>query len=175
MKLGIVGSGMIVKDFLSFVEEIKSIELVAIIGREKSLENLEKLKEENGIKKIYTDYSEALKDGDIDTIYVGLPNNLHYEYSKKALSAGKNVICEKPFTHNLESAKEIIDLAKDKSLFLFEAITNQYLPNYKIVRDNLESLGNIRAIQCNFSQYSSRYDDFLNGKIAPVFNRENAG
>ena len=78
MKLGIIGSGMIVNDLLSFVESIKNIELVAILGREKSRAKIEKIIDQYHIKKAYYDYDELLNDSQIDTIYIALPNHLHY-------------------------------------------------------------------------------------------------
>jgi predicted dehydrogenase len=61
-------------------------------------------------------------------------------------------------------------MAKEKQLLLFEAITTIHLPNYKLVKGNIEKLGQIKFIQCNYSQYSSRYNELLNGKTPNVFN-----
>ena len=85
MKLGIIGSGMIVHDLLSFIEIIDEIELTAILGRKESKKKIEALVNKYHIKKSYYDYDELLKDEEIDTIYIALPNHLHYEYTKKAL------------------------------------------------------------------------------------------
>ena len=63
----------------------------------------------NGISQASSDYDSILANPDVDTVYVALPNHLHYDYAKKALLAGKHVICEKPFTLTLA---EFEDLAK---------------------------------------------------------------
>ena len=55
-------------------------------------------------------------------------------------------------------------------LFLFEAIVTLYMPNYALIKENLAKLGPLHLVQCNFSQYSSRYDALLEGKITNVFN-----
>lgn len=81
MKLGIVGAGMIVKDFLSFSHELPEIKLEAIVAR--NIENLKNLQDKYNIKEIYTDLDECLKNPSIDTIYVAVPNNLHYSVAKK--------------------------------------------------------------------------------------------
>lgn len=86
MKLGIIGSGMIVQDLLSFVGTIDEIELIAILGREKSRNKIEALTNKYQIKKAYYDYDELLNDNEIDTIYVALPNHLHYEYTKSFIA-----------------------------------------------------------------------------------------
>ena len=173
MNLGIVGAGMIVKDFLSFTHELPEIKLEAIVAR--NIENLKNLQNTYNIKQIYTDLDECLSSPSIDTIYVAVPNNLHYSVAKKALEAGKNVICEKPFTLDYNETVELFQLAESKNLILIEAITNQYLPNYLEIKENLSQIGNIRLVECNFSQLSSRYEAFKKGIIAPVFDKNQGG
>ena len=173
MNLGIVGAGMIVKDFLSFTHELPEIKLEAIVAR--NIENLKNLQNTYNIKQIYTDLDECLSSPSIDTIYVAVPNNLHYSVAKKALEAGKNVICEKPFTLDYHETVELFELAESKNLILIEAITNQYLPNYLEIKENLSQIGNIRLVECNFSQLSSRYEAFKKGIIAPVFDKNQGG
>ena len=92
MKLGILGAGKIVVDFLSMVHDIPAIELVALLSSERSLVKNQAMADDHGINHVFTDL-DALLASDIDTIYVALPNHLHYEFAKKALSANKNVIC----------------------------------------------------------------------------------
>ena len=173
MNLGIVGAGMIVKDFLSFTHELPEIKLEAIVAR--NIENLKNLQSMYNIKEIFTDLDECLSSPSIDTIYVAVPNNLHYSVAKKALEAGKNVICEKPFTLDYHETVELFELAESKNLILIEAITNQYLPNYLEIKENLSQIGNIRLVECNYSQLSSRYEVFKKGIIAPVFDKNQGG
>ena len=173
MKLGIIGSGMIVKDFLSFANELPEIKLEAIAAR--NIENLKELQSKYNIKNIYTNIELCLENKEIDTIYVAVPNNLHYLVAKKALEAGKNVICEKPFTLKYDEAVELFEIAEAKGLILIEAITNQYQKNYLDIKDNLNKIGKIRLVECNFSQLSSRYEAFKNGVIAPVFDKSKGG
>ena len=173
MKLGIIGSGMIVKDFLSFAHELPEIKLEAIAAR--NIENLKELQSKYNIKNIYTNIELCLENKEIDTIYVAVPNNLHYSVAKKALEAGKNVICEKPFTLKYEEAVELFEITEDRGLILIEAITNQYQKNYLDIKDNIDNIGEIRLVECNFSQLSSRYEAFKNGVIAPVFDKSKGG
>ena len=174
MKLGIIGAGMIVKELLSITPLLKELELEAICGTKRNEENMNQLKDKYNIKKVLFDYDELLSL-DLDAVYIGLPNNLHFECSKRALEAGVNVIVEKPFTTNYKEAVILSDLAREKKLFLFEAITNQYLPNYKKIKELIPTLGNIKIVQCNYSQYSSRYDKFKAGEVLPAFNPEFSG
>ena len=173
MKLGIIGSGMIVKDFLSFVHELPEIKLEAIAAR--NIDNLKELQFKYNINNIYTDIDLCLENKEVDTIYVAVPNNLHYSVAKKALEAGKNVICEKPFTLKYDEAVELFEIAEARGLILIEAITNQYQKNYLDIKENIDNIGEIRLVECNFSQLSSRYEAFKNGVIAPVFDKSKGG
>lgn len=175
MKLGIVGSGMIVKDFLSFIHEVKGIELQAIASTAKSYNIVQELARNNNIKKAYEEYDELLLDSGIDTIYLGIPNHLHYAFAKKALEKGKNVICEKPFTSNYNELKELVELAKVKELFLLEAISTVHLPNTLKIKEILNEIGDIKIVVANYSQRSSRYDAFKNGEILPAFDYKKSG
>jgi len=168
--LAIIGAGMIVQDLLSVASDLPQFELVAIYGRESHREKLEGLSSSHGIRTIYTDYNECLRDPAVDAVYVGLPNHLHYEFAKKALLAGKHVICEKPFTLHLAELQELARIAADQGTILVEAITNQYLTNYQLIREELAGLGSLKLIQCNYSQLSSRYPAFLRGEVLPAFD-----
>lgn len=168
MRIGVIGTGSIINRFLEAISEIDNITCVAIYSRDRF--KGEGLANEFDIETVYTDLDGMLNDVRIDFIYVASPNSLHYEHSFKALEKGKNVICEKPFTSTLEETINLINIAKKKNLFLFEAITTIHLPNYKLIKENVKRLGNIKMIQANYSQYSSRYDQLLAGEIPNVFN-----
>ncbi|TDT71968.1 putative dehydrogenase [Hypnocyclicus thermotrophus] len=172
MNIGIVGSGKIVNTCLEAISNIKNIMCTAICVREKSYYKDFELSKKFNIKNIYTNYDEMLNDSNINFIYIGIINNLHYEYTKKALENNKNVICEKPFTNNDDELKNLTILAKSKKLFLFEAITTLYSPNFIYLKKNIDKIGPIKIIQCNYSQYSSRYDSYLNKIVLPAFNPE---
>lgn len=175
MNLGIAGAGMIVQDLLSFIREILGISLTAIYARPGKEHALQDLQNQHGISKAYTDYRIMLQDNSVDTVYIGLPNHLHYAYAKEALLGGKHVICEKPFTSNLQEFLELKEIAARRELILLEAISNQYLNNVLSMKELLPALGAIKIVECNYSQYSSRYDAFRQGEILPAFNPEMSG
>ncbi|MFT8318738.1 MAG: Gfo/Idh/MocA family oxidoreductase [Sporolactobacillus sp.] len=175
MKLAIFGAGMIVKDFLTMIEAIPSIKLEAIMGVPSDLETMNQMQSEHHIHRVFTDVDECLADSVIDTVYVALPNFLHYRFAKLALQAGKNVICEKPFTLHASELLELQELAKVQGVILIEAITNQYLTNYAQLQEDLPKLGALKVIECNYSQYSHRYDAFLAGTTLPVFDPKKGG
>ena len=175
MRLGIAGAGMIVRGLFSFIHEIEGIELEAIASTEKSIEKVKQMAKENHVKKAYLNYDELLNDEDIEVMYIATPNHLHYQMCKQALEKGKNVICEKPFTSRIEELEELSQLAKEKHLFLFEAISTQYLPNVLKIKEKLNELGNIKIVTANYSQYSSRYNAFKEGIIQPAFDYTKSG
>ncbi|MCO4639797.1 NAD-dependent oxidoreductase [Streptococcus infantarius subsp. infantarius] len=175
MKLAILGTGKIVEEVLPVLKEINGIELSAILSTPRSIEKAEKLAELYAISQASSDYDSILANPDVDTVYVALPNHLHYDYTKKALLAGKHVICEKPFTLTLAEFEDLAKIAEQKNRILLEAITNQYLGNFASIKANLAKLGDIKIVECNYSQYSSRYDAFKRGEIAPAFDPAKGG
>jgi scyllo-inositol 2-dehydrogenase (NADP+) len=168
VKIATIGTGIIVDAFLSAVNEIKDASCIAMYSRKES--TARPLAEKYHISTIYTDLDAMLIDETIDFIYVASPNSFHYRHAYKALEANKHVICEKPFTSNVFELERLMRVAKEKQLLLFEAITTIHLPKYKLVKESIEKLGKIKFIQCNCSQYSSRYDELLSGETPNVFN-----
>ncbi|KHD45720.1 Gfo/Idh/MocA family protein [Streptococcus hongkongensis] len=175
MQLAILGTGKIVEEALPVLQETDGIILKAILSTARSIEKAEQLAEDFGIEEASSDYDYLLNNPEIDTVYVATPNHLHYDMAKKALLADKHVICEKPFTLTMTEFEDLRQIAQDKNLILLEAITNQYLENVTFIKNHLEQLGEIKIVECNYSQYSSRYDAFKAGEIAPAFDPEKGG
>ena len=86
MKIGVVGNGMIVGMFLHDVALVNHTEVVSLCVRPHSLEKGKKIAEEHHIPLVETDYDAFLKNPEIETVYVGIANLVHYEYAKKALA-----------------------------------------------------------------------------------------
>ena len=175
MKLGVVGSGMIVKELLSFIHEIEDIQLIHISGTARSEDKLKTLYAKHAFWRYSIDYQSLLDDQDVDTIYIAVPNHLHYQFAKRALEHHKHVIIEKPMTSTYKEAKQLQTIAMNNHLFIWEAITNQYLPQYVFIQDHLDDLGDVKTVSCQFCQYSSRYDRFKKGNILPVFDYQKSG
>lgn len=174
MKLGIIGSGIIVTEFLPKLVDMKDMEVIAVMDIPQAKEHLEELCIENHVPNAVVDYDEFIKL-DFDTVYVAVPNFLHYSYCKKVLEAGKNVIVEKPMCSNDFETKDLKRIADEKGLFLFEAITTLHFEGYKKIQEWLPKIGTIKLVNCNYSQYSRRYDAFREGMILPAFDAQKAG
>lgn len=173
IKLGTIGSGVIVHSILDNVKRTPGIQLEAVYSRTE--EKGRKLAEAYGARKVYTELSDMLSNPEINFVYVASPNLLHYSQTKAALLAGKNVICEKPFCPRLEQARELVELARERKLFLIDAVPTSFLPNLELMKQQLPKIGKIKLVQANYSQYSSRYDLLLQGQLPNIFNPDYAG
>ena len=173
MNIGILGTGSIARTMAAEFAKVPAFRCEAVCSRQQATG--EALAQQFGIPKVYTDYDAMLADPDIELVYIATPNSLHYAQTKAALLAGKNVLCEKPFVPTVAEADELIALAKEKHLFLFEAITTAHHPNYALAKQYLDDIGSLRIVSCTFCQYSSRYDAFCAGETPPVFDPACAG
>ena len=171
--LGTIGSGSIVHTILDQVNVTDGIRLTAVYSRME--EKGKQLAAEYGAGRVYTDLDAFLADEEMNTVYIASPNLLHYEQTRKALLAGKHVICEKPFCTKADQARELTALAKEKRLFLADAVPTAYLPNLEVLKRELPKVGKVRLVLGNYSQYSSRYDLVLQGEVPNVFNPEYGG
>lgn len=173
MKLGILGTGMIVKDLLSTVHKLPFSGL-AILGTPQTEEETRELAARYHIDDIYFDY-QAMLDSDVDTIYVALPNHLHFPFASQALQKGKHVIIEKPITTSVEELNTLKNLAAGQNVIMLEAMNIHYLPAYLSLQSQLSRIGKIKLVTLNYSQYSSRYDDFMAGIVHPAFDVKKGG
>ncbi|MDO4807273.1 MAG: Gfo/Idh/MocA family oxidoreductase [Coriobacteriales bacterium] len=175
MKLGIVGTGMIVRMVGPHLASW-GIGVAAVAGTPRSVDAIDELADEYGAAGRYTDWRDLVADPAVDTVYVAVPNFLHYAVSEAALLAGKDVICEKPLASNYEEASRLAEVARTQGRFLWEAVVTTRQPNFKLVRDELiPRIGTIKAVSVNYSQYSSRYDAFRAGEVLPAFDPAKAG
>jgi dTDP-3,4-didehydro-2,6-dideoxy-alpha-D-glucose 3-reductase len=115
-------------------------------------------------------YDELIENDDIDAVYIGLPNALHHEWTRRALLAGKHVLCEKPLTGDPATTKDVVDLAAERGLVLRENFAFLHHPQHGRVRDLLASgrIGEIRTLSAAFGipplpAGDIRYDAGLGG------------
>lgn len=127
--------------------------------------------EKYGIEKVYKEIDEVFKDPEVDIIYISTPHNTHINFLRKALAAGKHVLCEKSITLNSEELAEAIQLAEENHVKLAEAMTIFHMPIYRKLSEIVESgkLGPLKVIQMNFGSYKE-YD-----MTNRFFNRNLAG
>lgn len=167
MRYGVIGTGWIAKSFIDGARMLCNSDFVAVYSRTE--ESGGKFASENGIEKVYTDINEFAK-GDFDAVYVASPNRLHYEQTKLMLQSGKHVICEKPITVEPDELEELQSLAEEKGLVYIEAIMYMFNPAANLLKDAVKKIGRITSVHFDFSQLSSKYPAYLEGKLPNIFN-----
>lgn len=126
--------------------------------------------EKYGIQKVYQNMEDVFTDKNVDIIYISTPHNTHINYVRKALQAGKHVLCEKSITLNSAELEEAMQLAKKHHVIFAEAMTIFHMPLYKEINRYIKEhgLGNPGVITMNFGSYKE-YDmknRFFNRKLA---------
>ena len=132
MRVGIIGTGWIAEKAAITLNGLSDCEAYAVGSR--SQEKAEAFAKTWNIRKAYGSYTELIADPEIDLVYVGTPHSHHYEVTRQALLAGKACLVEKAFMANHRQAKEIVDLARERKVFLAEAIWTRYQPIVGTVR-----------------------------------------
>lgn len=150
VRIGIVGTGRIAPRFVSESKYVSGIQIVSAYNPVKaSADNFTK---NTGIKVFENDYNEFLDS--VDAIYIASPHETHYDYAKRALIAGKHVLCEKPLAFTEAESVELYSLAKEKKCILVEAIKAAYSPGFQQLLNVVGSgvIGEIRDVEACFSR-----------------------
>lgn len=138
IKWGVMGTAYICeRSTFPGMLQAENCEMYAIAGR--TMEKAERFKEKYGFQKAYGSYEELLQDGEVEAVYIPLPNTMHCEWTIKALKKGKHVLCEKPLAPTEELAKEMFAAADENGVFLMEAFAYQHSPYLTAVREEIES------------------------------------
>ena len=147
---GILGLGNIARKFAEGLKSVPGAELAAVGSR--TQEKADKFGDEYGASRRYGTYDALAADPDVDAIYVASPHPMHKADSLLCLNHGKAVLCEKPFTINVGEAEQVIRVAREKRLFLMEAMWTRFTPLMVKVRELVRdgAIGDVRLIQADF-------------------------
>jgi predicted dehydrogenase len=158
LRWGILGTGNIARQFAVGVRASRRGVLAAVASRAQA--NADTFAATHQIPVALGDYPSLLARSDVDAIYISLPNTMHHEWTLKALSAGKHVLCEKPISVTPEQAREMFDLAESKRLVLVEAFMYRSHPLTKAVLETLASgvIGTLQIVRTSFCFHTSRID-----------------
>ena len=137
LRVGIIGAGWIAEKAAITLNGLADCEAYAIASRSK--EKADAFAEKWKVKKAYGSYSELIADPSVDLVYVGTPHSHHYDVTHEALLAGKPCLVEKAFMANHRQAKEIVALARERKVFLAEAIWTRYQPVVAMMRELISS------------------------------------
>jgi predicted dehydrogenase len=168
VKWGILGTAKIAREkVIPGLQAGKLCEVVAIASRD--IDRSREVASNLNIARAYGAYEELLNDGDIDAVYIPLPNDLHVPYAIKALQAGKHVLCEKPIALNTAEAEQLLDAAKQAPhLKIMEAFMYRFHPQWlqakKLVTEG--AIGELKTVHSFFSYYNSDANNIRNKKEA---------
>lgn len=132
MRVGIVGAGWIAEKAAITLNGLDTVEAYAIASR--SAEKAEAFARQWNVRRAYGAYADLIADPDVDLVYVATPHSHHYEVTRQALMAGKPCLVEKAFMANHRQAEAIVSLARERRVFLAEAIWTRYQPVVATVR-----------------------------------------
>ncbi|MFT7872484.1 MULTISPECIES: Gfo/Idh/MocA family protein [Amycolatopsis] len=151
LRWGIMGTGGIAG---AFAEDLQLTEsgVVAAVGS-RSAGSAERFADKLSIPTRHSSYEALANDPDVDVVYVATPHPMHHANARLALEAGKPVLVEKPFTMNADEARDLVELARAKHLFLMEAMWTRFLPHIRHVRELLPRLGDIVTVAADHGQW----------------------
>ena len=156
VRWGLLSTANINRSLIPAIRESKRGKLAAVASR--TLESAESYAREWEIPQAYGSYSEMLESGEIDAVYIGLPNHLHAVWTINALESGVHVLCEKPFATSLEQVDAVIAARDKNNKVVTEAFMYRHHPQTRIVEEWIREgkLGQITLIRGTF--------DFLMGE-----------
>lgn len=137
MKIGILATGTIANTVAETLNKMEAIECYAVASR--NLEKAEAFAQKHGFIKAYGSYLELVEDKEVELIYIASPHSHHYEHALLCLNHGKHALVEKAFCANAEQAQLLIEKAKEKQLYLAEAIWTRYMPMRSILNELVRS------------------------------------
>ena len=137
LRVGIIATGWIAEKAAYTLQRQSGVTCHAVASR--TFEKAEAFAQQWGIPKAYGSYSELITAPDIDLIYVGTPHSHHYDVAMEAIQHGKPCLVEKAFMANYEQSLAIVNAAREKKVFLAEAIWTRYQPVVQMVRDLISS------------------------------------
>lgn len=152
LKWGIASAGKICHDFATAVANLDAADhqIVAVAARDQQkASDFAKL---HDIERAYEGYERLAKDAEVEVVYVGMLNPQHYEVCLLMLEHNKHVLCEKPLCMNERQAAHVIQVAKERKLFLMEAIWSRFFPAYQYLRNEIQSgaLGDVKEVTADF-------------------------
>ena len=151
VKWGILSTAHINRLVIPPARESPKVDLVAVASREQT--RAEEYARQWEIPRAYGSYEELLADSEIEAVYISLPNNLHCEWSIRAVEAGKHVLCEKPMSRRARDVEEAFEAAGRADRILMEAFMYRFNPQTKRLRELVDqgAIGDLRMIRACFS------------------------
>lgn len=153
VNVGVVGTGRIAPRFISEAKYVSGINIVCTYNPE--LESAQAFRNRHDIPNYSDSYEDFLEQ--VDAVYVASPNETHYEYTKRALEAGKHVLCEKPVGFTKADSEGLYGFAKQQGLVLMEAVKTAYCPGFQQLINVAQNgkIGEIRDVEACFTRLAN--------------------
>ncbi len=150
IRWGILGCGRIAGKFASDLKLVPNAALIACGARSK--QSADEFASTYNIPHKHYSYEDLVKDDEVDVVYVATPHSHHHQHTLLCIEHNKAVLCEKAFAINYKQAKEMIDAARNKKVFLMEAVWTKFLKPYNKVKQMIDEgmLGELKSMQLNF-------------------------
>lgn len=126
IRVGIIGAGWIACKMAEALAPLPDAKVLAIASR--SQQKADDFARQYGIERAYGSYEQLVSDADVDLVYIATPHSHHYQHTRLAIEHNKPVLVEKAFTSNAREAEELIAMARERNLFITEAIWTRYMP-----------------------------------------------
>jgi len=151
VKWGILSTANINRKVIPGAHASDKVELIAVASRD--LRRAEEYAREWKIDRAYGSYEALLENDDVEAVYISLPNNLHCEWSIRAVEAGKHVLCEKPMSRHVGDVEAAFDAAEKAQRILMEAFMYRHNPQTKRLRELVDEgvIGDLRIVRSCFS------------------------
>ena len=148
---GILSTGAIADVFTRDLHHVEQANVLAVGSRRDA--TARSFADRHNIERAYGSYESLASDPDVDVIYIGTPHAFHADNVRLCLEAGKHVLCEKALTLTADEARSIVQLARDKNLFLMEAMWQRFVPGVQAAVEQVRSgaIGQPRSIRASFS------------------------
>jgi len=168
IKLAVIGTNWITDKFIQAALQTGRFELCAVYSR--SLDKAQIFGDKYAVSYFFNDLEVFANSTEFDAVYIASPNSFHSSQSIRMLRSSKHVICEKPLASNYTAAKEMYKTAENYHVVLLEAFMTPFLPNFTVMKQNIENIGAVRKVMFSYCQYSSRYSKYLQGENPNTFN-----
>ena len=149
VRWGVLATGKIATAVVSDLVRLDECEVTAVAARRQ--ESADEFAAKHGIATAYGDYRALVEDPNVDVVYIATPNSLHREHVELAFDAGKAELCEKSLTLTAPDAERLVALARERSLFLMEAMWMRCNPVVRRLQQLLGSgaLGSVRQVRAD--------------------------
>lgn len=150
LRWGIVATGGIAHSMAHDLLLAENSTITAVASR--NIENATVFAEQYNIEHAYGSYQAIFDSSEVDVVYIATPHPMHHQLVLAALVQNKHVVCEKPITLNRSQALECITLAKQKQLFLLEAVWMRFFPAFEQLKNWMSNneIGDIQALEASF-------------------------